>query len=155
MNVSLLSPSIYSMPRLFELSKELHDHEILTFDIAHVTAAFNFLLAHPNSGDVLLIALENEGVNETIGFIVVCYSFSIELGGKIAVIDQIFLSQDSRRQGIGSYVIPKLEAHVLKRHCHAIILEVNIGNSGARKFYEQFDYIPRRQHCIMSKLLKP
>ncbi|MEI8611986.1 GNAT family N-acetyltransferase [Enterovibrio norvegicus] len=153
MNVSLQSPSIDSMPSLLALSKELHDHEALSFDVEHVTSAFNYLLSHPTHGDVFLINLDSDGTNEIIGFVVVCYSFSVELGGQIAVIDQIFLTQEWRRQGVGSHVLPTLEEHVAKNHCQSIILEVNIGNSGAREFYEQFDYMPRRQHCIMSKRL--
>ncbi|MDD1791702.1 GNAT family N-acetyltransferase [Enterovibrio makurazakiensis] len=151
MNISLQSPSTESMPRLLELSKHMHDHEALSFDVEHVTSAFNFLIANPAHGDVFLIALEQDGEEEIIGFVVICYSFSIELGGRIAVIDQIFLSQDWRRQGVGSYVLPNIESHVQTRDCHAVILEVNIGNSGAREFYEQFDYMPRRQHCLMTK----
>ncbi|ATF09914.1 GNAT family N-acetyltransferase [Candidatus Enterovibrio altilux] len=153
MNVSLLLHSIDSMSRLLDLSKEMHDYEALSFDVEHVTSAFTFLLSHPAQGEVFLIKLESEDICEIIGFIVVCYSFSIEFGGHIAVIDQIYLSQDWRRQGIGSHVLPNLEDHAVKQGCHAITLEVNIGNSGAREFYEQFNYIPRRQHFIMSKCL--
>ncbi|WP_394211253.1 GNAT family N-acetyltransferase [Enterovibrio calviensis] len=153
MNITLQSPSVESMPRLLELSKQLHDHEALSFDVAHVTSAFNFLIAHPAHGDVFLIELDKSEEQEAIGFVVLCYSFSIELGGRIAVIDQIYLSHDWRRQGVGSYVLPNIESHAQARDCHAVILEVNIGNSGAREFYEQFDYMPRRQHCLMTKRL--
>ncbi|EOD77299.1 hypothetical protein RN22_22785 [Grimontia sp. AD028] len=153
MKITLQSPSVESMPRLLELSKFMHDHEALTFDVEHVTSAFSFLIGHPNHGDVFLISLEQGNEQEIIGYVVLCYSFSIELGGQIAVIDQIFLQQDWRRQGVGSHVLPNIEAHALEKDCHAVILEVNIGNSGAREFYEQFDYMARRQHCIMSKRL--
>lgn len=153
MKISLQSPSVASMPRLLELSKSMHDHEALTFDIEHVTSAFSFLIANPKQGDVFLISIDQDDEQEIIGFVVLCYSFSIELGGQIAVIDQIFLQQDWRRQGVGSHILPKIEAHATEKACQAVILEVNIGNSGAREFYEQFDYMPRRQHCIMSKRL--
>ncbi|MBV7296900.1 GNAT family N-acetyltransferase [Enterovibrio paralichthyis] len=153
MKVSLQSPSIESMPRLLELSKQMHDHEALSFDVEHVTSSFSYLIGNPAHGDVFLIALDQDGEQEIIGYVVLCYSFSIELGGQIAVIDQIFLSKDWRRQGVGSHVLPSIEAQANSRNCHAVILEVNIGNSGAREFYEQFDYMPRRQHCIMAKRL--
>lgn len=153
MKISLQSPTVASMPRLLELSKFMHDHEALTFDVEHVTSAFSFLIANPEQGDVFLIRIDQGDEQEIIGFVVLCYSFSIELGGQIAVIDQIFLQQDWRRQGVGSQILPKIEAHATEKACHAVILEVNIGNSGAREFYEQFDYMPRRQHCIMSKRL--
>ncbi|KXF80657.1 GNAT family N-acetyltransferase [Enterovibrio coralii] len=153
MNISLLSPSVDSMSRLLDLSKQLHDHEALSFDVEHVTTAFSFLISHPNHGDVFLVAVDHDGEQEIIGFVVLCYSFSVDLGGQIAVIDQIYLTPEWRRQGVGSHVLPNIEAHATEKDCHAVILEVNIGNSGAREFYEQFDYMPRRQHCIMSKRL--
>ncbi|MFD2179597.1 GNAT family N-acetyltransferase [Veronia pacifica] len=151
MNISLKEPSVDSMHKLIELSKELHDHEALSFDPEHTQKAFEFLMDSPSYGDVFLIHAEQDGHQEIVGFVVLCYSFSVEFGGQIAVIDQIFINRSWRRQGVGSHVLPILEDKVKQRKCQAVILEVNIGNSGAREFYEQFDYTPRRQHCIMSK----
>ncbi|PKF50934.1 GNAT family N-acetyltransferase [Enterovibrio nigricans] len=153
MNISLLAPSVNSMSRLLDLSKQLHDYEALSFDVEHITTAFNFLISNPSHGDVFLVAVNHDDEQEIIGFVVLCYSFSVDLGGQIAVIDQIYLTPEWRRQGVGSHVLPNIETHALAKECHAVILEVNIGNSGAREFYEQFDYMPRRQHCIMSKRL--
>lgn len=155
MNISLHSPSTKSLPRLLELSKYMHEHEALPFDADHIESTFNFLIDNPRYGDVFLISIHHESEQEIIGFVVICYSFSVEFGGQIAVIDQIYLSTDWRRQGVGSYVLPIIEAHVNERKCNTITLEVNLGNSGAREFYEQFDYMPRRQYCIMSKHLTP
>lgn len=153
MEISLLSPNRTSLPKLLELSKNLHDHEALSFDATYAKNAFTYLIDNPHLGNIFLIATKNETQEEIIGFIVICYSFSIEYGGQIAVLDQVFLSVDWRRQGVGAQLLPIIEAHCRERQCYAINLEINIGNSGARKFYERFDYTPRRQHCIMTKRL--
>lgn len=153
MDISLLSPNQASLPTLLALSKNLHDHEALTFDEEYAKNAFTYLIDNPALGDIFLIAIDRENEHEIIGFIVICYSFSIEYGGQIALLDQLFLSMDWRRQGVGSQLLPIIETHCRKKQCYAINLEVNIGNSGARHFYEMFDYTPRRQHCIMTKRL--
>ncbi len=153
MDISLLSPNQASLATLLTLSKSLHDHEAVTFDEEYVKNAFTYLIDNPALGDIFLIAINRKNEHEVIGFVVICYSFSIEYGGQIALLDQLFLSMDWRRQGVGSQLLPTIEAHCRKKQCHAINLEVNIGNSGARHFYEMFDYMPRRQHCIMTKRL--
>ncbi|WBA10580.1 GNAT family N-acetyltransferase [Salinivibrio kushneri] len=153
MIVSLRRPDADAFETLLTLSHEQHDHEALPFDRTPVAATFSTLLSQPERGDVFLIDVEHEGETETIGFLVVAYSFSVENGGSVGVIDQFFIQQSWRRQGVGSQVIPHVEARAKEKECVAVILEVNIGNKGARLFYEQFDYQPRRQHCIMTKRL--
>ncbi|RXJ74249.1 GNAT family N-acetyltransferase [Veronia nyctiphanis] len=151
MNISLKRPSVDTMHSLIKLAQEQHDHEVLAFNPEHSQKAFEYLINTPTHGDVFLVHVNQDGHEDIAGFVVICYSFSIEFGGLIAVIDQIFLNKDWRRQGVGSHVLPMLEEQVKQKNCNAIVLEVNIGNGGAREFYEQFNYIPRRQHCIMSK----
>ncbi|SIN84855.1 GNAT family N-acetyltransferase [Salinivibrio sp. ES.052] len=153
MIVSLRRPDVDAVETLLTLSHEQHEHEALSFDREPVAATFNALLAQPERGDVFLIDVEHSGDTETIGFLVLAYSFSVENGGSVGVIDQFFIKQSWRRQGVGSQVIPEVEKQATARDCVAVILEMNIGNKGARLFYEQFDYQPRRQHCILTKRL--
>lgn len=151
MKILLHPPSTGSMPLLLELSQFMHEHEAVPFDAERISSAFAFLIENPQQGNVFLISADEENQKDIIGFIVLCYSFSVEFGGQIATIDQLYILSDWRRQGVGSYILPLIEKHVRERQCQAVNLEVNLGNSGAREFYEQFDYMPRRQCCIMSK----
>ncbi|WP_037330426.1 GNAT family N-acetyltransferase [Salinivibrio socompensis] len=153
MIVSLRRPDVDAIETLLTLSREQHEHEALPFDREPLTTTFNTLLSQPERGDVFLIDVEHEGGTDTIGFIVLAYSFSVENGGIVGVIDQFFIQQTWRRQGVGSHVIPAIEKQAEAKNCVAVILEMNIGNKGARLFYEQFDYQPRRQHCIFTKRL--
>ncbi len=154
MKISLVSPTQASIYQLIKLSKQLHDHEALPFNEVFVSNAFSFLIENPSHGNVFMIVTERDNnITDIIGYIVICYSFSIEYGGQIALLDQFYLSSEYRRQGVGSKVLPIIEAHCHEKKCHAINLELNIGNAGARKFYEEFEYMPRRQHCIMTKTI--
>jgi len=153
MIVSLRQPDANAFETLIAMSRAQHEHEALPYDREPVETAFKTLLSQPERGAVFLIDVEHNGECETIGYLVLVYSFSVENGGSVGVIDQFFIAQNSRRQGVGSQVIPLVEATAKQHDCVAVILEVNIGNKGARLFYEQFDYQPRRQHCIMSKRL--
>ncbi|EEZ41149.1 hypothetical protein VDA_002181 [Photobacterium damselae subsp. damselae CIP 102761] len=47
-----------------------------------------------------------------------------------------------------------LEQHAAQNDIHALSLEVNIGNGGARTFYERHDFMLRRQFCMMTKNVK-
>ncbi len=151
MKTSLLHPSNDTFPKLLELVKSLYDHEALLFDGPKVESGLRHLLNTPDDGDVWLIQCESDGVADIVGYIVLTYSYSVHWGGHAAIIDQLYISPSWRNQGIGSWVIPELENLARERGCCAVSLEVNIGNGGARTFYERHDFIPRRQFCVMVK----
>lgn len=151
MNISLHFPIQHSIPRLLELAQKMYAYEELHFDKESLSNTFDFLIENPRYGDIFMIMAKEGAQEDMVGFVVVCYSFSVEFSGKIGVIDQIFLLSEWRHHGVGSYILPMIESHVIGKKCTAITLEVNIANKNARTFYEQFDYMPRRQHCIMSK----
>ncbi len=102
MIVSLRRPDVDAIETLLTLSREQHEHEALPFDREPLTTTFNTLLSQPERGDVFLIDVEHEGGTDTIGFIVLAYSFSVENGGIVGVIDQFFYSANmaSSRRGL-------------------------------------------------------
>ena len=151
MNISLTSLSLETLPRLLELSRDLHTQDALDYDPERAQNTFMLLQNHSAYGDIYLIQSKEQNSTNIIGFVVLCYSFSIELGGHVATLDQFYLSPEWRRQKVGSHVLPLLEQRAKNKACQIIKLEVNIGNGGARQFYERFDYMPHRQHYIMSK----
>ncbi len=155
MNISLHSPSIEFMPQLLALSKEMHTHEILPYDEERLTSFFLFLIENPSYGDIFLISSNEAQEKNILGFVVISYRQSVEFLGKIAILEQMFLLTEWRRQGVGSCILPLIEAHAISKKCHALTSEVNIANSHVRAFYEQFDYMLHRQHCIISKRLDP
>ncbi|MCG7497024.1 GNAT family N-acetyltransferase [Vibrio sp. Of7-15] len=151
MNISLTTPTLDELSPILTLIQELYDFELLSINANDTLPALKAVLDQPQLGHVFQIEMTENKHTELVGYIILTYSFSVEHGGRIALIDQFYIKPDWRSKGIGSIVIPKIEEVITEAGAHALMLETNIGNSGARTFYENHDFIPRRQSCMMSK----
>ncbi|WP_299015333.1 GNAT family N-acetyltransferase [uncultured Photobacterium sp.] len=155
MNITLVAPSLSSVDMLLDLVEELFEYEVLPQKIEQTNQAIHQLISNPELGQAWLIEIEQDGEKLIAGHIIISYSFSLEHGGRIGLIDQFYLKPEWRQQGIGTDLMPQIEYHVTQAGLHALSLEVNIGNAAARSFYEKHGFVPRRQFCMMTKVIKP
>ncbi|PSU34340.1 GNAT family N-acetyltransferase [Photobacterium lutimaris] len=153
MNISLVAPSISSMDMLLTLVEELFEYEVLPKKKEQTQQAIQHLITNPELGQAWFIEVDNDGEKLIAGHIIISYSFSLEHGGRVGLIDQFYLKPEWRQQGIGTILLPQIEAHAASAGVNALSLEVNIGNKGARKFYEKHEFVPRRQFCMMTKII--
>ena len=153
MNISLRTPILSSLDKFLQLIDELFDYEALPQKAEQTMVAVKQLLSNPALGQAWFIEVEQHGIKHIAGHIIVSYSFSLEHGGKIGLIDQFYLKANWRQHGIGTELLPQLETLVVQDGVKALSLEVNIGNAGARNFYEKHGFTPRRQFCMMTKNL--
>ena len=86
-----------------------------------------------------------------VGYIVISFGYSVELGGIDGFIDEFFIRERVRGRGMGSEVLmsllPALSAHGVK----ALHLEVARDNEAARRLYRRAGFEPRDQHSIMTR----
>ncbi|MGF1689715.1 GNAT family N-acetyltransferase [Photobacterium kagoshimensis] len=154
MNISLVAPNTSSIDKLLNLVEELFDYEALPQKVEQTQQAIQQLLTTPELGQAWCIEADEAGNKMLVGHIIISYSFSLEHGGRVGLIDQFYLKPEWRQQGIGTQLLPQIEQHLSQNGVKALSLEVNIGNAGARSFYEKQGFIPRRQFCMMTKSIK-
>lgn len=86
-----------------------------------------------------------------VGYIVICFGYSLELGGIDGFIDEFFIRERVRGRGIGREVLmsllPALESHGVK----ALHLEVGRDNTRARKLYTRAGFRPREGYYLMTR----
>ena len=86
-----------------------------------------------------------------VGYIVVSFGFSVELGGLDGFIDEFFIREKVRGRGMGTDVLltllPALESHGLK----ALHLEVSRDNDSARRLYTRAGFKPRESYHLMTR----
>ncbi|MCF3594689.1 GNAT family N-acetyltransferase [Rhodobacteraceae bacterium LMO-12] len=86
-----------------------------------------------------------------VGYIVVSFGYSVELGGLDGFIDEFFIREKVRRRGMGSEVLltllPALESHGVK----ALHLEVGRDNASARRLYERAGFKSRETYHLMTR----
>ena len=69
------------------------------------------------------------------GYAVVTWGYSLESGGREALIDEIYLR--SRAQGMGSLAISSILEDCRSRELKVVFLETEAHNARVRRFYER------------------
>jgi GNAT superfamily N-acetyltransferase len=105
------------------------------------------LLEDPAVG-LVFVAFEGD---EDVGYLVVCFDYSLEYRGKGAWVDELFVKAASRGRGIGTQLLDLAEDASRRAGAKVLHLEVNHGNP-ARELYRRRGYI-ENQRFLMTKRL--
>ena len=108
------------------------------------------LLSDGTLGEVWLIKRSDH----LIGYVVVCFSYSVELGGREVVIDEFYIKAPERGAGVGSEVLERLKEHLRDHNVVAIQLEVNQRNERAKSLYTRSGFLCRDKYQVMAIALR-
>lgn len=118
-------------PALLVLMREFYAEEHLAFDELIARPAVSDLLADPRLGQLMLL----EVASHPIGYLALTFGFSLELHGRYALLDELYLAPSVRGRGWGRYCL-ELATSVARDHgTKALRLEVNHTNVHARGLY--------------------
>jgi diamine N-acetyltransferase len=118
-----------------------------TFHEPTVRANLAELLANTVYGVAYLVQEENT----LIGYLVICFDYSLEYGGKGAWIDELFVEASHRGKGIGTQLLDLAEAASREHNAKFLHLEVNRGNP-AIELYRCRGFADHHRY-LMSKAL--
>jgi ribosomal protein S18 acetylase RimI-like enzyme len=88
-----------------------------------------------------------------IGYIVICFGWSVEFGGLDAVIDELYIRPGVRGRGMASEALIALPRALAEAGLRAIHLEVDKTNAPAMKLYRRAGFEARDTYMFMSKRL--
>ncbi len=88
-----------------------------------------------------------------VGYLAVCFCYSIEFGGRDCFIDEFFVEAEHRNGGIGTAVLAHVLQELEHRSIRAVSLEVGRENPAAQRFYALHDFRPRERYLLMTRLL--
>ena len=94
------------------------------------------LLNEPFVGKLWLI----EHASNTVGYVVLAFGFSFQFGGKDGLIDELFIKEEFRGQGLGSKAIKLVIQESRALNLYAIHLEVEDHNEIARSVYNKLGF---------------
>jgi GNAT superfamily N-acetyltransferase len=119
-------------------------------DIDRWAAAAAELIQHPDLGRIWMIYLDGQA----IGYLAAAHGFSLEFFGRGIVIDELFVAEAYRSQGIGRQAIEFVEDFARGQNLHSLTLDVDIANTRGQRFYQErgFHYYPHMH--IMNKQLE-
>jgi len=148
MSITLRLSSEPDLPLLLELVRAYHDLEGITHSDPDPTAAIRPLLGESPLGRLWLICADAE----PIGYVAICFGYSIEFAGRDAFVDELFVIEQQRGKGIGKAALALVKAEAAALGVKVLHLEVSSSNDRARRLYRSAGFLPRRFSLMSAHL---
>ena len=149
MNVLFQLLSDQEVPALLEMMREFYPQQHMRFDEKVAHAAINKLLRSPQHGQIYLI-FRGPAI---AGYFVLTFCFSLEFHGRFALLDELYLREDFRRQKLGQGVVGFAEGICRREGIAALRLEVGRENQPAQALYQRSGFAVDERN-LMTKWLE-
>lgn len=123
-----------------------HEIEGITHSSVNAASTVRPLLGQSTLGRVWLICRGSQ----SIGYIALCFGYSIEFGGRDAFVDELFLLPEHRGKGFGKAVLALVKSEAALLDVKALHLEVAHSNESAQRLYTSAGFAPRERFFIMT-----
>ena len=100
-------------------------------DLKVSRSLFKEFIANENLGKAWLILNEDE----IVGYVILTFIFSFEYQGKIAFLDELYLTKQARGKGIGGQTVSFVKDKSTELGLKLIYLEIENHNQNAQKLY--------------------
>ncbi|WP_322865584.1 GNAT family N-acetyltransferase [Aquicoccus sp. G2-2] len=86
-----------------------------------------------------------------VGYIVISFGYSVEMGGIDGFIDEFFIRDKVRGRGMGTEVLLSLLPALGQHGVKALHLEVERGNARALRLYTKAGFVAREGYHLMTR----
>jgi ribosomal protein S18 acetylase RimI-like enzyme len=129
------------------LIREFYEYEQRAYTPEKVQALLG-LLRNSSFGKVALLC---DG-ESAAGYVVVTYGYSIEFHGRDLLIDDLYIREEYRGRGWGTWTLGEIEKMARAEGLHAVHLEVARRNARARRFYDRAGFEPHDGDFLSKRL---
>jgi GNAT superfamily N-acetyltransferase len=88
------------------------------------------------------------------GYLLAVFMFSLEHGGLMAEIDEVFVVPQMRSAKVGSLLLARAERDLAERGLVRLQLQLGVGNQRAGMFYERHGFQRRAGYVLLDKPLQ-
>lgn len=139
--------AIDDLEKLLPLVTSFHAHHGIEINDDERIAALVPLLEGIPHGVAYLIGPRRAPV----GYIVISFGYSVELGGIDAFVDEFFIRERVRGRGMGSEVLSTLLPALSEHGVKALHLEVAADNDRAQRLYKRAGFNLRAGYALMTR----
>ena len=140
MDIELRAAGPGDLDLVLGLMRGLYASEHIAFEEQRARQALAELLADPGLGTVWLVEAGRE-VPEVIGYAILTLGYSLEFGGRFALLDELFIHESHRGRGAGGQALRRIEEAGRVLGLHAIRLEVSRTNGRAQELYRRAGFV--------------
>lgn len=130
--------------RMMPLVREFYVYEKLALDEARYRELALELIAKDELGRLLVF----EADGELIGYAVIGFGFSLEFGGRDALLDEFYVREAFRGRGIGSQVLAVMAELCRAKNIRALHLEADYVNVRVHDFYKRLGFRDHERHLM-------
>ena len=123
--------------KLVELMAEFYAEAAYPLNRRRAAEAFMALLSDDRLGHIWLIQADEQ----VAGHVVVTLGFSMEYGGAIAFLDDLFVRAPFRRAGLGAAALKEVREFCLKTGIRALHVETGRDNAAAQALYRRAGFV--------------
>lgn len=134
---------------LMKYMKEFHDFDHTEpFDKVAARSAMTYVVSNRSVGRVWLI----QEAEEVVGYIVLTLGYRLEYRGQYAFLDELYVRENKRGEGIGTRAIEFLEKTCQQMEVRFLQLEVKRDNPAARALYERKGFEQQSRDVLVRKV---
>src|SRR5260370_33021663 len=115
------------------LLRAQYDEHRIELSPERLDSAVAGMIDVPERG-ALLIALDGD---EPVGLAVLSYAWTLEHGGRVAWLDELYVVPGRREQGLGAALLAPAQEVATSPGCNAIELAVDAGHRRAARLYQR------------------
>lgn len=135
------------LDRLLKLVVAFHLEKGIDLDEETRRAALLPLLEGSPHGAIYLIGPGRA----PIGYIIISFGWSVELGGLDGFVDEFYIRPGVRGRGIGTEVLSSIPKALSGAGLRALHLEVDRSNDRAQRLYGKLRFQPRERYMLMTR----
>ncbi len=134
------------LPQALKLVRAYHEYEDIQLSDRQRETSVRSLINDRKLGGIWLVFSDEI----MIGYIALCFGYSIEFSGREATVDEFYIMPEYRGKGFGTKVLECIKAEARKYDLKVLHLEVARSNKKARKLYAQAGFSAREKYVLMS-----
>ncbi len=138
--------SAADLRHILPMVRAYHEFEDIHLTERQRELAVRALLGDPSLGGIWLVIHDRAPV----GYIALCFGYSIELAGRDATVDEFFIAPEHRGHGLGTLVLERIKKEAEKYGVKALHLEVSRTNARVRRLYSRANFEAREKFMLMS-----
>ena len=137
------------LDRLLPLVRAFHAESAMDVSEENRLSALKPLLEGSPFGGVWLLGPSRA----PIGYVVICFGWSIEFGGMDGFVDELYIRESVRGRGIGTEVLINLPKQLSQSGLKAVHLEVSRVAVRTQEAYKRAGFKPRADYMLMTRKL--
>ncbi len=129
--------TLQDIPQLCGLLNILFTQEV-EFAPNHIaqTEGLTAIISSPEVGDILLA----RNGNQIVGMLSLLFTISTAHGSRVALLEDMIVTPEARRQGVGSMLIKYAIQFAKERGCSRVTLLTDENNKAAHTFYQRHGF---------------